>query len=91
MEKYDSPHPINIGNTREVTIKYVAEKITENFGQNNDIIWDSNMPSGQYRKPSDNRKFMKLENFKYTKFEESLKSVCDWFSKTYPNVRGLST
>lgn len=90
MEKYNNPEPINIGNTREVTIKYLAEKIAENLGNNNDIIWNNDMPSGQYRKPSSNKKFMKLENFKYTNFEESLKSVCNWFCKNYPNVRGVN-
>jgi GDP-L-fucose synthase len=89
MEKYNSPQPINVGNVEEIQIKYLAEKISENLGYSRAIIWNKDMPTGQHRKPSNNEVFMNLDNFQYSDFEKSLKSVCEWFVDTYPNVRGI--
>ena len=90
MQKYNDPLPINIGNTKEISIKEVFQKIAENLDYNGVIIWDDSMPSGQYRKPSDNTRFMKVsDNFQYTDFEKGIKSVCQWFLDNQPDVRGM--
>ena len=90
IEKYNDPLPINIGNTKEISIKEVFQKIAENLDYNGVIIWDDSMPSGQYRKPSDNTRFLKISNnFQYTDFEKGIKSVCQWFLDNQPDVRGM--
>lgn len=89
LYNYNEREPINVGNTQEYTIKYVAEQIMKNFNFSGKLIWDTNMPMGQYRKPSSNEKFLKLNSFVYTTLEDGLKKVCQWFEKNYPNVRGI--
>jgi len=90
LENYNNASTINIGNTGEYSIKYVAETIAEMVGYNNEIIWDTTKPMGQYRKPSDNSKLLSLgwKKENYTEFEESLKRTCNWFMDKYPNIRG---
>ena len=90
VEGYDERDPINIGNTLEISIREVAEKIAVKIGFTGDIIWKNDMPAGQYRKPSDNSKFQQLFGMKYTGLDEALTNVCEWFIINYPNVRGAA-
>ena len=55
------------------------------------IVWNSDMPAGQYKKPSDKTKMKSLgwKKTEYTPFDESIFNTCDWFAKNYPNVRGV--
>lgn len=83
--------PINIGNTKEYSIKNIAEKIANLLDFGGKIIWDTLKPSGQYRKSSSNEKFLNLgfEKKLYTEIDVGLKNTCDWFKKNYPNIRGI--
>lgn len=92
MENYDGPEPINIGCTEEYSIKEIVEIICNIFEYTGEIVWDTNMPSGQHRKPSSNQKLLNLgwEKKWYTPLEEGLKTTCEWFKVNYPNVRGVS-
>ena len=58
---------------------------------NGNIIWDTNKPSGQHKKPSNNNKLLNLgwEKENYTPIDESLRNTCEWFIKNYPNIRGI--
>lgn len=92
LNNYNEPNPINIGNTQEYELHYLASKIAEYLEYTGQIFWDSNMPSGQFRKPSNNEKFknfLKSNNqvFNYTSLEDGLKQTCDWFIKSHPNIR----
>ena len=91
LDKYNDITPINVGNTKEYSIKNIANIIAEIFNFQGKIIWQTDMPKGQYRKPSDNSKLISLgwkQNY-YTDLYESLVNVCSWFEKRYPNVRGI--
>ena len=87
LEKYDERYPINIGNTEEVSIKELAEKISKVLEFEGKIIWNTSKPKGQFKKPSDNSKFQNMCKMKYMPLTESLKKTCDWFIMNYPNVR----
>tara|TARA_A100001515_G_scaffold67705_1_gene53851 strand:+ start:22 stop:960 length:939 start_codon:yes stop_codon:yes gene_type:complete len=91
LHNYDSREPINIGNTKEFSIKEVAELISNIYEYEKQIIWDSSKPSGQFRKPSSSKKLTSLgwSPEKYTEFTKALETVCDWFSKNYTNARGV--
>ena len=91
LENYDSDEPINIGNTKEISIKEVANKIKKILDFKGNIIWNTNKPTGQYRKPSSNKKLLKLgwKKDDYTPLDEGLQLTVDWFLKNYPNVRGI--
>tara|TARA_R100000664_G_scaffold17057_1_gene25927 strand:- start:1887 stop:2831 length:945 start_codon:yes stop_codon:yes gene_type:complete len=91
FNKYDGTYPINVGNTGEVSIKQLAEEVSDILGFENEILWSSEVGNGQPRKPSDNSKFLKLgwKKENYTDFRKSLTNTCKWFVKNYPNVRGV--
>lgn len=91
MERYNCDEPINIGNTNEFSIKETAEIISRLLNYEGNIIWNFNQPSGQYRKPSSNKKLLDLgwEKENYTSFKDGLKFTVDWFLKNYPNIRGI--
>jgi GDP-L-fucose synthase len=90
MENYNDPEPINIGNTEEYSIKQVVEIICSILEYDGEIVWQTDKPSGQHRKPSCNQKLLDLgwEKEDYVSLEEGLKKTCEWFIMTYPNVRG---
>jgi|TARA_R110002124_G_scaffold84493_1_gene219926 GDP-L-fucose synthase len=91
LENYDDPEPINVGNTKECTIREVAEMIAEIVGFTGEIIWDISKPMGQHRKPSDNSKLTALgwgrEN--YTDLRKSLTETYKWVILNYPHLRGI--
>ena len=90
LDNYDEPEPINIGNTEEYSIKEVVSLLCEYLEYDGKITWNTNKPSGQYRKPSSNVKLLELgwEEKNYTPFKQGLKKTCEWFKIRYPNVRG---
>lgn len=90
LENYDQPEPINIGNTEEHSIKEVVSILCDILGYDGEIEWNTDMPEGQFRKPSDNTKILNLgwEQKDYTPLKDGLKKMCDWFIMSYPNVRG---
>jgi len=90
LEHYDDPEPINIGNTGEHTISSIAQKIAAAMEYNNSIVWDTNKPAGQYRKPSCNQKLVSLgwRPEMYTGIDKAITSSCNWFLTNYPNIRG---
>ena len=84
-------HPLNIGNTEEQSIAAVAEKIKTAFDYTGNIVWDTDKPSGQLRKPSSNAEFLKRNTgFRYTEFDDNLLKTCEWFKTNYPYVRGVN-
>jgi len=91
LDNYDSREPINVGNTVEHSIKSVAEMICKIYDFNGNINWDISKPPGQFRKPSDNSRLLKLgwRQEDYTNLYSSLQVVCDWFEKNYENARGV--
>jgi len=90
LENYNGEHPINIGNTQEISIKDTVNIIKEELGYSGNIIWNIEKPSGQFRKPSSNKKLLSLGwgEKDYTPFNVGIKRTCEWFKKSYPNVRG---
>ena len=91
MEHYDGEHPVNIGNTGEHSIKEVVDLLCEYLEYDGKIVWNTEMPSGQHRKPSSNAKLIDLgwKKENYTPLKKGLKKTCEWFIMNYPNVRGM--
>ncbi len=91
LENYNGSEPINIGNTKEYAIKEVVEIICDIVGYTGAVVWNTEMPLGQYRKPSSNQKLLDLgwNNQWYTPLKEGLKKTCKWFIINYPKVRGM--
>jgi GDP-L-fucose synthase len=90
VKEYDGEHPINVGNTEEHSIKQVAEMIAKMMRYDGKIIWQTDKPKGQHRKPSDNSRFKAICDVRYTSFEQALTNTCEWFIMSYPKVRGVN-
>ena len=60
LDTYNSPAPINIGNTKEYSIKEIASSISNILNYDGEIEWDTSQPMGQHRKPSNNSNLNKL-------------------------------
>ena len=91
-ENYDGSEPINIGYTKEDSIKQVIGYICEHFEYSGRIVLNKSMPNGQYRKPSSNLNLIDLgwDPSNYTSLEDGLKKTCNWFTINYPNIRGVN-
>jgi len=91
LENYNNKEPINVGNTKEISIKQVANMIAEIMNFKGKIIWDSTKPDGQKRKPSDCSKLKKQGWIQemYTDHKTALFETCKWTIKNYPNLRGV--
>ncbi len=91
-EKYDEESPINLGNNEEVSIKNLAcaiQKISKFKGR---ISWDTRMPVGQLRKPSDKSRIINMgwDMSRFTKFSTALERTYRWYEENYPDVRGVN-
>jgi len=91
LENYDGSTPINIGNTEEYSIKEVVDLITEILEYDGKIVWRTDMPSGQHRKPTSNEKLINLgwDRNNYTPLKKGLQETCEWVKINYPNLRGI--
>jgi GDP-L-fucose synthase len=90
IENYNCEKPINIGNTKEYSIKEIVKIVSNFLNYRGEVIWDDSMPEGQFKKPSSNKNFLKINpDFKYTSLKSGLKETCSWFIKNYPSVRGV--
>lgn len=77
-EKYNSPEPVNIGTSEEVTIKRLAEKIKKYANFKGEIVWDTTKPNGQPRRCADVTKAKELFNFEAkTSLDEGLKKTIE--------------
>jgi GDP-L-fucose synthase len=91
LDSYDERSPVNVGNTKEYSVKEVSAIIADIVGFTGEIRWDTTRPNGQHRKPSDNKNLIdlgwKAEN--YTDFKKALTKTYEWFTMNYPHIRGI--
>ena len=80
LENYNDAQCLNIGTTEENSIKDIAYMIAEIISVNKSRIkFDTSKPKGIYRKNTDNSRFTRLLNYRYTPFREALKKTIQWF------------
>lgn len=82
---YQSEIPCNIGTSEEVTIKTLVETVAEILDYTNVVDWNTSKPAGQFKKPSRKGRV----SHEYKPLREGLVETCNWFVKTYPDVRGV--
>lgn len=88
MENYDEPTPLILSSGIETSIKELVLLVAKEMNFTGKIIFDSQKSDGQFRKPSDTAKFLKLlPNFKFTPIEKGIAQTVKWFVDNYPNVR----
>jgi len=83
-EKYNKLDPVNLGASKEITIKDLADLIVKLTGYDGRIIWDTSKPDGQPRRCLDTSKAKREFGFEArTDLEEGLKRTIEWYIKTY--------
>ena len=81
---YDGEEPIILSTSEEITIKEVVNTIVDAFEFNGEVVWMTDKPDGQHRKPSDNSKLMNLfPEYKFKPFKQGIKETVNWFIKNY--------
>ena len=80
-EKYNDSEPINLGSETEISIKELAEIISELMNYHGEIKWDKTKPNGQPRRCVSNHRARELLEFKpEVSIKEGLTKTIEWFS-----------
>ena len=88
LDNYEEQEPIILSTSDEISIKDVVDIIVDKFNFKGNVIWQSDKPDGQFRKPSDNSKLKSyLPDFKFTPIEEGVEKTINWLTENYENIR----
>ncbi len=88
LEKYDGTEPVIISNPKEYSIKDVVDLIVKYMEFEGEVVWLSDKPDGQFRKPSSNKRLLSIiGDYNFTPLEEGLKTTIEWFNENYETVR----
>jgi len=81
-EKYDKPDPVNLGSSKEITIKNLVKTICAQMKFKGEIRWDPTKPDGQPQRKLDVSRAKKEFGFSSkTDFETGLKKTIEWYNK----------
>ena len=81
MSKYENAELINVGSGEDVSIKSLAEMISELTGYQGDILWDKSKPNGTPKRPLDYSKITLLGWKPKYKLKIGLKKTIEYFNK----------
>lgn len=86
VNNYSLPEPLIISPDEEISIKSIAEGLMRLYHIPK-LIFESDMPMGQLRKPSDNSKLKSMLNFEFVPFDVGLEKTVSWFNANYRSAR----
>lgn len=79
-ERYNGDQPVNIGTSREITIRDLVELIARLTGYEGEVVWDTTKPDGQPRRKLDTSRAKTLFDFEAkTEFESGLATTIKWW------------
>jgi GDP-L-fucose synthase len=85
-EHYNDRNFLNIGTTEGYSVKDISYMISDYLNiDRNRLFFDSTKPQGERSREFDNSNFLRLNDFKYTKFDKVLKEVIDWHIQHHDN------
>ena len=85
-EKYDEVSPINLGSDQEITIKELANLISDIIDFKGKIKWDTSKPNGQPRRKVSNKLAEEKLGFKAEiTLEQGLRKTIEWYNGYYKN------
>ena len=87
-ETYDSDEIINIGSGEEVSIRQLAETISDVVGFDGELVFDSSKPDGTPRKLLDSSRLHALGWSTEKSLREGLASTYEWFVEHESDFRG---
>ncbi|MEM9486467.1 MAG: GDP-L-fucose synthase [Cyanobacteria bacterium P01_F01_bin.116] len=89
MDNYDGTDFVNIGSSKEVSIKELAQTIKDVVGYDGEIIFDTSKPDGTPRKLMDPSKLTQLGWQAQTSLKDGIAKTYDWFQLHYETLRGM--
>lgn len=82
-ESFDGSEPVNIGASKEISIKELVEIIRKETGFTGKVTWDTTKPDGQPRRCLDTSKAKQWFGFESgTPFETGLRETIKWYIQT---------
>jgi GDP-L-fucose synthase len=79
-QRYDGSEPVNVGASKEITIRELTETIARLTGFEGELVWDTSKPDGQPRRCLDTTRAQRLLGFEAsTPLEEGLERTIAWF------------
>ena len=88
IDDYKDKTPVIITTSQEYTIREVVDLIVKYMEFDGKVVWRSDKPDGQYRKPSSNNKLLSIiGDYEFTPLEVGLKNTIEWFNKNYDTIR----
>ena len=88
LDNYEEQEPILFGNEDEVTVKYAVSLIVKHMRFTGKVVWDTDKPTGQFRKPASNKKLRSyLPDYQFTSLDEGLGETIEWFNSNYKEIR----
>ena len=88
IKEYNEEAPIIFTNSEENTIKKLVKLVVKEMDFKGKVVFDTEKPEGQFRKPSDSSKLKKyLPDFRFTPMDAGIKNTVDWFIRNYPKIR----
>ena len=86
-ERYDKPHPVNLGSGTEISIRDLATGIAGMTGFSGRITWDTTKPNGQPRRCLDVSLAEREFGFRAsTPFDVGLRKTIEWYRHLFPSV-----
>lgn len=80
LDHYDEADVLNVGSTEERSVREIAEMIAGALEIDPArLSFDADKPNGQFRRSTDNSRFLARSGFVYTPFSEALRRTVDWF------------
>lgn len=82
LRSYDSVEPIilSVDESAEVSIAELADSLAKAFDFKGKLVFDTSKADGQFKKTASNNKLRNyLPDFKFTNFDEAIKSSVDWY------------
>jgi GDP-L-fucose synthase len=83
IDKYDSDLHLNVGTSKDLTIKELAEVIARLSGFSGDILWDSTKPDGTPRKILDSSRLEALGWHAQIDLEGGIRDTIAWFNSNH--------
>jgi GDP-L-fucose synthase len=83
-DRYDGPEPVNLGASKEISIRELAELVAEVTGFEGRIVWDETKPGGQPRRSVDATRARELFGFEArTPLRDGIERTVDWYRASH--------
>jgi GDP-L-fucose synthase len=83
MENYDHSEPINVASGNEISLRQLADMISQEVGYTGKIVWDINKPSGTPSKSLDIEKITELGWQSSISLQQGIAETVAWYKGNY--------